>query len=153
MNAKKLNENPYSVLVQMLIDEPIDEKLQTLIPKGTKINDVYIKGNVVYVDLSKEFIENEEGDIKKEENIINSMVDTLTELNEVTYLKILIDGSEDKEQGYGSEVYEVAQVDYPARHARIMGVSTDRANGIDYRSVREEGSKEVKAVKEQSATE
>lgn len=102
IDAKKLNENPYSVLVQMLIDGPTDEKLQTLIPKETKINDVYIKGNVVYVDLSKEFVENEEGDIKKEENIINSMVDTLTELNEVTYLKILIDGSEEREFKSGS---------------------------------------------------
>ena len=102
IDVKKLNENPYSVLVQMLIDGPKDEKLQTLIPKDTKINDVYIKGNVVYVDLSKEFVENEEGDIKNEENVINSIVDTLTELNEVTYVKILIDGNENKEFKSGS---------------------------------------------------
>ena len=63
------------------------------------------------------------------------------------------DGREDKKQGYRSEVHEVAQVDYSARHACIVSISAKGANRIDYRPVRKECGKKVKAVKEQGATE
>lgn len=48
----------------------------------------------MYLDLSNEFIENNS---VEEKTIINAIVNTLTELNEVNGVKILINGQENKE--------------------------------------------------------
>ena len=48
------------------------------------------------IDLSKEFIDNHEGGEEAENLTIYSIVNTLTELNEVASVKILINGREDQ---------------------------------------------------------
>ena len=45
----------------MLIAGPENEKLESAIPEGTKVNSCTLKGNILYIDLSKEFIK----DIKR----------------------------------------------------------------------------------------
>ena len=53
-----------------------------------------MKGSVLWIDFSKEFVQNAKaGD---EEKIIKSIVNTLTELNEISSVKILIEGEEGK---------------------------------------------------------
>lgn len=94
VDVKILANNPYKELLQILIEGPKTEGLQATIPDGTKINSVEIIGNIVYVDLSKEFINNHESGLENEVKTIYSIVDTLTELNEVTFVRILIDGEE-----------------------------------------------------------
>ena len=74
-----------------------NEKLQSAIPTGTKVLGAELKGDVVYLDLSNEFIENHEGGEKAEQATIKAIVNTLTELNEVSGVKILINGQENKE--------------------------------------------------------
>ena len=96
IDAKKLVENPYKVLVELLIEKPKNEKLESSIPEGTKVNNASLKNNTVELDLSKEFIENQNGDVEKASLSIYSIVNTLTELNEVNSVKILIDGEENK---------------------------------------------------------
>ena len=73
-----------------------NEKLESAIPEGTKVNSCILKGNTVYVDLSKEFIDNAPSGITEESMAIYSIVNTLTELNEVSGIKILINGEENK---------------------------------------------------------
>lgn len=97
IDVKILAGNPYQELVKMLIEGPKTESLQKTIPDGTRINNVAINGNTVYVDLSVEFINNHEGGIENESKTIYSIVNTLTELNEVTFVRILIDGEENLE--------------------------------------------------------
>lgn len=97
IDAKILANNPYHELLQILIEGPKTENLVGTIPEGTKINSAEINGNIVYVDLSKEFINNHEGGLENEVKTIYSIVDTLTELNEVTFVRILIDGQENME--------------------------------------------------------
>ncbi len=96
IDVKVLANNPYKELLEMLIEGPEAEGLQSTIPKGTKINNVNITGNIVYIDFSKEFIEEHEGGLENEIKTIYSIVDTLTELNEVTFVRILIDGKENQ---------------------------------------------------------
>lgn len=96
IDVKKLMENPYKTLVELLIEKPKNEKLESAIPEGTKVNSAILKNNVVELDLSKEFIDNQKGDIEKASLSIYSIVNTLTELNEVNFVKILINGEEDK---------------------------------------------------------
>lgn len=94
IDVKNLLENPYKTLTEYLIEAPKNEKLKSSIPEGTKVNKAERKGDIVILDLSKEFIENKTAD---EINLaIYAVANTLTELNEVNYVKILIDGEENK---------------------------------------------------------
>ena len=94
IDVKNLLTDPYETLVNLLIEQPKNEKLQSAIPNETKVLGAELKGDVVYLDLSNEFIENNS---KKKKTIINAIVNTLTELNEVNGVKILINGQENKE--------------------------------------------------------
>ena len=97
IDVKNLLTDPYETLVNLLIEQPKNEKLQSAIPNETKVLGAELKGDVVYLDLSNEFIENHEGGEKAEQATIKAIVNTLTELNEVSGVKILINGQENKE--------------------------------------------------------
>ena len=95
IDAKDLLNNPYITIIELLIKGPQNDKLESLISENTKINSAVLKGNVLYVDFSKEFLNNKSG-IEEESKVIYSIVNSLTELNEVSYVRILIDGEENK---------------------------------------------------------
>ena len=96
IDAKELLADPYVTLVKLLIEKPKNEKLQSVIPEGTRVIKTELKGDVVYLDLSKEFIDNHPGGQETENVTIYSLVNTLTELNEVNGVKILINGQENQ---------------------------------------------------------
>ena len=96
IDVKILAKNPYEEIVNLLIEGPKSDKLEKTIPEGTKLNKAEIKGDVVYLDFSKEFIENHKGGSEEESKTIYSIVNTLLELNEVNSVRILIDGEENK---------------------------------------------------------
>ena len=75
-----LINDPYKYLLEQLIEGPKNEKLEKGIPENTKLNKVELKEDILYIDFSKEFIENAP---KGKEN-------------EVNYIKILIDGKENE---------------------------------------------------------
>lgn len=94
IDVKDLYKDPYTYLINLLIAGPESEKLESAIPEGTKVNSCTLKGNTVYVDLSKEFIDNAPSGIDEESMVIYSIVNTLTELNEVSEVKLIINGEE-----------------------------------------------------------
>lgn len=91
-----LINNPYKYLIEQLIEGPKNEKLEKGIPENTKLNKVELKEDILYIDFSKEFIENAPKGKENEQKIIETIVKTVTELNEVNYIKILIDGKENE---------------------------------------------------------
>lgn len=95
VDAKELLKDPYATLMKLLVEEPKNEKLQSTIPQGTRILKAELKGDTVYLDLSKEFIDNHVGGMEEENTTIYAIVNTLTELNEVNKVKISINGNED----------------------------------------------------------
>ena len=97
VDVKLLLNEPYKTLMEYLIEGPRNEKLEKLIPEGTVVNKVELKNDILYIDLSKEFIENHKGGETLESNTIYSIVNTMTQLTEVNGVKILIDGEADKE--------------------------------------------------------
>lgn len=97
IDVKELAENPYLKLLNLLLAGPVNDKLECPLPEGTKINNATLKGNTVYVDFSKEFIDNAPTGVEEESLIVYSIVNTLTELNEVSSVKILINGEENLE--------------------------------------------------------
>jgi len=94
IDVKELSENPYMKLLNLLASSATNDKLESPLPEGTKINNAYLKGNTVFVDFSKEFIDNAPSGVEEEGLLIYSIVNTLTELNEVESVKILINGEE-----------------------------------------------------------
>ena len=96
VDVKTLYADPYATLVNLLIENPKNESLKSSIPTDTKILKVELKGDIVYIDFSKEFIENHQGGLDEENATIYSIVNTLTELNEVSGVKILINGKENQ---------------------------------------------------------
>ena len=96
IDSKTLLTDPYATLIKLLIERPKNEKLQSVISEGTRVLKTELKGDMVYVDLSKEFIDNHQGGEELENLTIYSIVNTLTELNEVNSVKILINGRENE---------------------------------------------------------
>lgn len=96
IDSKDLLTDPYATLITLLIEGPKNEKLQTVIPEGTRVLKAELKGDIVYLDLSKEFIDNHKGGQEAENMTIYAIVNTLTQLNEVNKVKILINGREDQ---------------------------------------------------------
>lgn len=82
--------------MELLIEGPQNSELTRTISEGTRINKVEVKGDVLYLDLSKEFIENHEGGEEKENATIYSIVNTMINLTEINGVKILIEGEENK---------------------------------------------------------
>lgn len=97
IDVKELYKDPYTYLINLLISGPKSSKLESAIPEGTKVNSCKLKGETVYVDLSKEFIDNAPSGTEEESIIVYAITNTLTELNEVSSVKILINGEENKE--------------------------------------------------------
>ena len=96
IDVKELLENPYKRLMELLTEGPQNTNLSKTIPDWTKVNKAEIKGDILYLDLSKEFIENHAGGEEAESATIYSIVNTMTNLTEVNAVKMLIDGEENK---------------------------------------------------------
>ena len=99
VDAKILLNNPYKELLNIWLQGANSENLKSGCSKNVKINNVELNGDCVILDLSKEFIEEYEGNSGEELNVIYSIVNTLTELTEVNCVKILIDGQENQYLG------------------------------------------------------
>lgn len=96
IDAKELLENPYVALVNYLIKPAKGEKLKSSIPENTSVISGSLEGDVVTINLSSEFIEGNKENADAIKLSIYSIVNTLTELNEVNSVKFLINGEENK---------------------------------------------------------
>jgi len=77
-----------------LIKGPTSSSLYPTIPQGTSINEVYIAGDIAYIDLSEEVFKNHPGGSSGELMTVYSMVDTLTEISPIKGVQILVAGNE-----------------------------------------------------------
>ena len=88
IDSASLIQNPYKELVNLLIQGPKSQNLARVFPENTQILDAYIENNRVTLDFSEELLNFENEDQKY--NIINSVLNTLAQLNEVNSIKFLI---------------------------------------------------------------
>lgn len=114
INVNELLNEPYKYLIEQLIYGPKNEKLEKTIPENTKLNDVRLIGDILYIDFSNDFINNAPEGKVREGIIIETIVRTVTELNEVNSVKILIDGEENKSFKDGEISFEnnFSRIDY-----------------------------------------
>lgn len=97
VDIKEMLNTPYDKLVNLLIEGPKDETKEKIIPDNTKLLKTSLEGDCVTLDFSQEFLNYNKENEKAKENLINSLVNTLTQLNEVNSIKILINGAENEE--------------------------------------------------------
>jgi len=79
-------------IVEELIKGPENDGNISIIPADTKILSVETKNGVCFVNLSKEFVDKYQGGTTGEMLTIYSIVNTLTELDTVSSVQILIEG-------------------------------------------------------------
>ena len=100
IDANVLINNPEKEMMNLLIKGPQSSSLKKLIPDGTVLHDIKIEKSCAIVNVSSEFLnyENEENKLK----IINSIVNTLTNLKEINSVSFLINGEKNEKI---SEIY------------------------------------------------
>lgn len=94
IDIKEIINNAYEKLVNLLIEGPKNDKNKKIIPDGTKLNTFFLEADCIVLDFSSEFLNGIKEDEKQKTNLINCIVNTLTELTEINKVKILIDGKE-----------------------------------------------------------
>ena len=92
VDVNVLINEPYKEIMNWLIKGPQSSNLKKLIPEGTAMHDIKIEKDCAIINLSNEFLnyETEENKFK----IINSIVNTLTNLKEINSVRFLINGEE-----------------------------------------------------------
>lgn len=88
IDSKELLNNPYKKIIELLLLGPQSDSLINIFPENVKILDTEINSGCVTLNFSDELL-NYPDEIQKN-NIINILLKTLTELNEVNSIKILI---------------------------------------------------------------
>lgn len=104
IDIKEIINDPCDKLVELLIEGPKNEKEERIIPENTKLNKSYMDDDCVVLDFSNELLNYNKTEEKGKETLINSLVNTLTQLTEVNKVKILIDGTENEEF---NEIYRI----------------------------------------------
>ena len=97
IDIKEILNLPYEKLMNLLIDGPKNDKLEKIIPEGTKVLKTFMEGDCLVLDLTKDFLNYDMEQENAKDNLINSIVNTLTELTEVNKIKFLIDGEENEQ--------------------------------------------------------
>ena len=100
VDANTLINNPEKELMNLLIKGPQRSNLKKLIPDGTVLHDITIQNSCAEINVSNEFLNY--GDEQNKLKIINSIVNTLTNLKEINFVKFLINGEQNEKL---SEIY------------------------------------------------
>ena len=92
IDSKKLLNNPEKQLIEYLIAGPENNNLKKLIPENTKIINIELIKDNLCINFSKEF----NTDLNKEniELIKKSILKTVSQLNEINSIKVLIENEE-----------------------------------------------------------
>ena len=97
VSVKKIITSPYNTIIELSINGPKNEKLKKLIPENTQLLNTSLEGECLTVDFSNELLNYNKNNQNEKENMVKSIVNTLTELTEVNKVKILINGQINEE--------------------------------------------------------
>lgn len=78
--------------IQGLIAGPRQSGLKSSIPDGTVLLNIYIQNRICYLDFSREFIDNHSGGSAGELMTLGSIVNTLTDLEPIDSVQIMVEG-------------------------------------------------------------
>ncbi|MCK9223196.1 MAG: GerMN domain-containing protein [Limnochordia bacterium] len=84
---------PQTAMEELLKGPGSSKDLMPGVPKGTKLRRLYIEGDTAFVDLSEEIIRNFEGGARLEQMTLMSIVNTLTEFEQIKRVQLLVEGN------------------------------------------------------------
>ena len=90
IDVNTLVSDPYRELVSLLIAGPKTSGLEKTFPDDVRLLSTTLEKNCIILDFSSEIL-NFKDDIEKY-NIINCILNTLTELNEINSIKLTVNG-------------------------------------------------------------
>ena len=93
IDSKELLENPEKILIEALINGPQNNNnLIKLFPENIKLLDSKIEKGILYLNFSDNIFDDD--NLSEEKNILlkESIIKTLSQLNEINEIKILING-------------------------------------------------------------
>lgn len=79
-------------MLSQMLEAPQNSNLQKTMPDNTEIHSVVVAGNIATVDLNSAFYECLAAEPKTAPLVLASIVTTLTELKEITYVSFVCDG-------------------------------------------------------------
>lgn len=91
IDSRNLLDNPYKYVINLLISPPKETTLKSAFAEGTKINNCVLNKGILTVDFNEEFL-NSSGT-----NAIYSVVNTLSEFNEIDSITFKINGKENSQ--------------------------------------------------------
>lgn len=97
VDIKELVNLPYEKLANLLIEGPKNDKLKKTIPDNTKILKSYTDKDCLVLDFSSDILSFDKDDKSAKQNLINSVVYTMTQFTEINSVKFLVDGVENEE--------------------------------------------------------
>ena len=86
------NESAYAFVLRRLLDGPDSKQLLPVLPSGTDLRSVRVQDGLCTVDLSGAFVTGRTGDVYADYIAIYGIVDTLTALEDVDRVQLLVDG-------------------------------------------------------------
>ena len=91
VDVKEIVNDPYKLLISMLIEGPENSEYKSLMPKDTQVLSTEKVGDILEINFNKSFVDNCEKDAKKQELLVKSILMTVGELREIEGIKILIE--------------------------------------------------------------
>jgi spore germination protein GerM len=92
IDSKNLIKDPYTEVMKLLLNGTKHDNLKTCIPDNVRVNGTKRDGECLFVDLSKEFVDNMSENQEIQSLAISQIVNTMTQFSEINCVKILIDG-------------------------------------------------------------
>lgn len=127
-----------TLVFEELKKEPKSEGLYAVIPKGTKLLSTSTKGDILTLDLSREFVDKSPGGSAGELMTLYSIINTMTDLPDIKKVQFLIEGQKE-------EVYIHAVFDEPfVRNEEII----EKTSGEIKAEVKAKSLIAIKAIKE-----
>lgn len=112
INSKDLIDEPSKAILNLYLKSTPLENSISPIAEGTKINKITISKNIAEIDFTPEFFNHNLTDKALEEKMLICIANTLCQLNEITGIKILINGELVDESKLGLNLNQTFLPDY-----------------------------------------
>lgn len=91
-NVVPKNDHPAQTAMELLVAGAKNSELVSVMPKGTKLRNISIKDNIAYVDFNDNLVKNNRGGSASERLLVASIVNTLTEFEDIQQVQIMVEG-------------------------------------------------------------
>ena len=88
------SDSLYKDTLKELIKGPENNNLNKTIPAGVKVLDISINNNVALINFNQALIENHWGGSTGERMTVYSIVNTMTQFDEINQVKIIVEGTD-----------------------------------------------------------